>query len=276
MKKIIGIVVIMLLMGYFFIIKRTTVNEGMEAVIVKKPWFIGKGGVQTKPIHTGTIWSVASTEIKLISLKAFTIKESFKEILTKDNIPIDFNVNLSFKYQKGKGSLLVSNFGESEEWYTNLLSPPLQRTVEVAVRKKTLLDMTDDVNAVKEIKESIVFGVDDFFKKQSIPVELVDISIGKITPPQEIIEASIKTEVEKENIKRQKEQIRTQELRKKAEHATANADRAYMIRMGMTPREYLEMKRIELETKQLSNQRVAINSAKDSNGSIQIHINLGK
>ncbi len=276
MKKIITIMVVMLLMGYFFIIKRTTVNEGMEAVIIKKPWFLGKGGIETKTIHTGTIWSVASTEIKLISLKPFSIEESFSELLTKDNIPIDFKISLSFKYQKGKGSLLVSNFGESEEWYKNLLSPPLQKTVEIAVKQRTLLDMTDDVNAVKELNEYIVFGVDDFLKKQSIPVELIDINIGKITPPKEIIEASIKTEVEKQNIKRQKEQIRVQELRKKAEHATANADRAYMIRMGMTPREYLDMKRIELKSKELSNQRVAINSAKESNGSIQIHITMGQ
>ena len=268
MKKII-LLIIMMLLGYFFLIKRTSVDVGMEAVVIKKPWFWGEAGIEKNIIKTGTIWSVASTEVKLISLKAFNIDDSFTELFTSEGIPMELNISLVFKNKKEGAILLVEKFGDSEEWYKDMLSKPLQNSLEIAVKKRTFEEITKNSDTLKEIKQDIVFGVKDFLQKQAIPVELLDITFGKIVPPKLIVQMVIDGEV-------QKEKLKAQLLRKKVQEANAQADRAYMLKMNMSPREYLKMKQIELEHKKLSLQRLAIENAKDSNGSILIEIKMEK
>lgn len=269
MKKIITILIIIMALGYFFLIQRISIDEGMEAVVIKKPWFFGKSGIEKNSIRIGTVWAVASTEVKLVSLKVFTLEKSFTELFTEDNIPIELTITLSFKNHKGESVLLIEQFGESEEWYKNLLFNPLQNSLEIAIKKRTFEEITKNSDTLKKIKQDIIFGVTDFLKKQAIPVELLDINFGKIVPPKEIVNMAIDIEVEKENLK-------VQELRKKVIEVNAEADRAYMLKTNMSPREYLKMKQIELENQKLLIQRLAIENAKDSNGSIKIEINMEK
>ncbi|NEW59716.1 hypothetical protein GSY74_00325 [Sulfurovum sp. bin170] len=268
MKKIIAIGAAITI-GYFVIVKRVTVDSGMEAVIVKKPWFFGEKGVDQKIISTGTIWGVTSSEIKLISLRPFDIEDSFKTLFTKDNIPIDFNMTLVFRYQKGKSAVLIENFGVDKKWYKNLLSKPIHNSIEISIKEKIFNDIYYHRNITEELKKDIIFGVKDLLKERAIPVNLIDITISKITPPKELTQVAIEREVEKEKIEFHK-------LRKKAEEVSAEADKAYMTKMNMTPREYIKMKQIELDTKKLSNQRYAIDHAKESNGSIKVLIDMGK
>ncbi len=254
--------------AYFVIIQRVTVDAGEEAVIIKKPWFGGEKGVEPKTISTGTIWSVASSEIVIISLKPFNIEDSFSHLLTNDNIPVDFNITSVFQYKKGEGANLVENFGAEKEWYKHILSKPIHNTIEIAIKQESFNNLYDK-NIIEEIKKDIIFGVRELIKQRAIPVKLIDMSINKISPPKEFIASAIQREVEREKIAFHK-------LRKEAEESSAEADRVYMIKMNMSPKEYLRMRQIELDTKKLSNQRYAIDHAKDSNGSIKILIDMGK
>lgn len=263
------ILIIIMAVGYFFLIQRVSINTGEEAVIIKKPWFWGEKGAERKVIAEGTIWSVASTKIKLISLKAFNIDDSFNELFTSDNIPMDLNLTLTFKNQKKSGVVLVEKFGESEEWYKNLLFNPLQNSLETEIKNQTFEEITQNSERLKEIKSNILFGINDFLQKQAIPVELLDITFGKIVPPKAIVQMAIDGEV-------QKEKLNVQLLRKKVEEENAQADRAYMLKMNISPREYLKIKQIELEHQKLSLQRFAIENAKESNGSIIIEIKMEK
>ncbi|MCH9741167.1 MAG: SPFH domain-containing protein [Epsilonproteobacteria bacterium] len=276
MKKMTGMIILILLVGYFVIIKRTTVTEGTEAVIIDKPWFFGKSGVQKTPIAKGTIWSTRSTEVKLVSVRFFEIAEPMEAVLTLDNNPIKLTIYLTFKNIKGKTPLLVEKFGNNNEWYEHLLRRPLQNTVRVFIKKHTLESILNDELKTAELKDAIHFGVEEFLKTHKIPTQLIDINIPEITPPNELIEASIQTEVEKQNAKTEQIKIETEKLRQIVQEEKAKADRAYMKKMNLSPRQYLELMKIELESKRLANQRHALDSAKDSNGSIQVQINMGK
>ncbi|MCK4442587.1 MAG: SPFH domain-containing protein [Sulfurovaceae bacterium] len=268
MKKIITIGVVIAI-GYFIIVKRVTVDAGEEAVVIKKPWFFGEKGVQKQVISTGTIWGVRSSEIKIISLKPFNIEELFHNVFTKDNIPIDFNVTITFKNQKGKGAILVEKFRNNKQWYKNLLSKPIHNTTEISIKKNTFDDIYYKSNRLEELRKAIIYGVRYLLKDKAIPVNLINVTINKITPPKELIKTAIDKKVEKEKIEFHK-------LRRKAQELSAKADKAYMKEMNMTPSEYIKMREIELNTKKLSNQRYAIEKAKDSNGSIKIVIDMGK
>ena len=268
MKKFLTLIAIVAI-AYFAIIKRVTVDAGEEAVIIKKPWFFGKRGVEEKTISTGTIWSVSSSEIKIIPLKVFSVEDSFDNLLTKDNIPVDFNMTFSFKYKRGEGATLVKEFGVNKEWYKSILLKPIHNSTEIAIKKELFDNLYHDENITRELTKDIIFGVKELIRKRAIPIKLIDVTISKISPPKELIESAIRRETEKDRVAFHK-------LRKEAEEAAALADKAYMIKMNMNPREYLKMKQIELDTKKLSNQRYAIDHAKDSNGSIKVQVDMGK
>jgi len=269
MKKIILGFIIILLSIYIIIIKKTVVEPDMEAIVIKKPWFYGEKGVEPNPIYTSTIWHVKSTDVKLFSLKPFTIKEPFKNILTKENIAINFDIALTFIYIRGQTKLLVEKYGTNQEWYKNILLAPMSNSLALYIKKINFDHVFNNKDELKSLKEEILFGIDKFLKEHNIPIEIVDINILKITPPKEILDNALKE-------KSIKQKIKIEKLQQKAKELSANADRAYMLKMGMNTRQYLELRKIELENIKLANEKYAIESAKEGNGSIQVHINVGR
>ena len=134
--------------------------------------------------------------------------------------------------------------------------------------------MLENIEIKKELESSISFGIKDLLLAVNIPVELLNVQVNKISPPQTIIDAAIKTKILKEESQREEEKAHLEELRSYTEKARAKADKTYISTMGMSIRAYLDMKRIALRDKELNNQRVAIEQARESNGSIQIYMNL--
>ena len=276
MKKSIIITLLILLVAYFVIVQRITVNAGMEAVVIKKPWFLQKAGIEKAAISTGTIWAVSSSTIKLFSLKPFEISESFSGFLTEENIPIDFTVNMSFQYQKGNTPLLVEKFGDNNEWYSTLLLSMLKVSLEAAVKSHPLQELQANSSTVQTIEESTEEHIKNFLTIQKIPVTLIQLHINTITPPKKLIDAAIETVKVKEKIKTKEEQIKVEALRRELEESRANADKAYMLKMKMSVGQYIQMKQLELEEKKLLNQRYIIEQAKDSNGTIELTMDMGK
>ena len=95
----------------------STVNAGEEGVLIKRPYIFGYGGVVAEPITTGLTWTVWSTQVKRVNLKPFQITESFTDLITQDNNPVDFKIHLTFKHIAGKTPILVEKFGNN--WYEN-------------------------------------------------------------------------------------------------------------------------------------------------------------
>lgn len=227
-----------------------------------------------KPIRTGSLWHVSSTEVRIVSLKPFNLEANISQVLTSDNIPISFNIYFTFKHMAGKTPTLIKQFGSNNEWYDSIVKEPLVNTIENYSKKKTFLEMLENIEIKKEFESSISFGIKDLLSRINIPVELLDIKVNKIYPPQTIIDAAIKTKMLKEESQVEEEKAHLEDLRSNTEKARAKADKSYMSIMGMSIREYLDMKRISLRDKELNNQRVAIEQARESNGSIRIHIDL--
>jgi len=275
MKKTITITLVVLLILYISIIQRVTVDAGMEAVIIKKPWFLKESGIEKKAISTGTIWAVRSTTIKLFSLKAFNISESFSELLSSDNIPMAFTVNMSFQNQKEKTPLLLEKFGDNNKWYKTLLLPILNVSLESSIKSTPFQELQANNQIIQTIEDTTTLHIKNFLKKEKIPVDLLQLHINKLTPPQILIDAAIQTQKEKEKLKTKEERIKGEELRKKLEETTAKADKAYMLKMNMSIQQYLQLKRLELEGKKLLNQRYIMEQAKDCNGTIVLKIDMG-
>jgi len=268
MKKIIMVFIGILLLAYFFIVQRVSVNAGEEATLTKKPWFYGEKGINLTPLSEQTIWSVQSTDIDITSVQPFVLNEHFLQLLTADDIPIDINIHFTFQHIKGKTPELIQNFGKDQAWYTNNLKEPLKNTIEKFIKKQSYQKITEDENTSIQLQEFITFGVNDFLNSRKIPTKLLDVRVGAINIPRSILEIALNKEEDRQK-------LQTQLIRKDIEEASAEADKTYMDKMNITVKEYIKLKQLELKNKELENQRYAIECAKENNRSIQINMGMG-
>jgi regulator of protease activity HflC (stomatin/prohibitin superfamily) len=234
----------------------SSVDAGEEAVLVKKPWFFGHGGVDPEPEKTGLVWTAFSTEVIRINVKPFNITEPFDDLITYDNNPVDFDIHLTFKHIEGKTPILVEKFGN--DWYQNKVREPLKNSVREFTKNNTMFQMTTDPNVITKLENVVTTEVQKFLKDEGIPTELAKVTVGKVSPPQAVIDSTIQTAVQKQNVKTQEERVKAEQSRELAEKAAANADRAYMQAINMNAEQYLKMK-------ELDNQKLAIEKGSNVN-----------
>lgn len=236
------------------------IDAGEEGVIVKKPWFFGHGGVDAEPIKTGLSWTAWSTEVIRVNIKPFNITEPFDDLITYDNNPVDFDIHLTFKHIEGKTPILVENFGigiidenrySTGGWYGSKVKEPLRNAVREFTKGNTMFQMTTDPTIVTKLENIVSTEIKRFLETEGIPTELVNATVGKVTPPKAVIDSTIQTAVQKQNVKTQEERVKAEQSRELAEKAAANADKAYMKAIDMNADQYLKMK-------ELDNQKLAI------------------
>jgi len=269
-KKLFQVVGSLLLIFIFTgCVSSNSVDQGEEAVLIYQPWFIGHGGVDLIPIQTGQIWTVFSTKIITVNVKPYLIDERFDDLITHDNNPVDFKFHFIFQNVAGKTPILVEQFGVGEsgrDWYINNLREAVRNMARDFTKSKKVFEMTTDKATVDEMQTRIAKEVNSLLKNKKIPVKLIRVTVGKVFPPQKVVDATIATAVQKQNVKTQQERVKAEQARKQAEVASAAADKAYAEEFGMTPSQFLRLRALE-------NERAAIDGA--SAGNINLNMIMG-
>lgn len=250
-------------------ISPSSIDQGEEAVLVYQPWIFGHGGVDPKPVSTGLVWTFFTTKVISVNLKPYLVDEKFNDLITNDNNPVDFKFHFIFKNIAGKTPILVENFGVGEsgrDWYINNLREAVRNMARDFTKSKKVFEMTTDKTTVDEMQERVAKEVQNLLRTKKIPVELIRVTVGKVYPPQKVVDATIATAVQKQNVKTQQERVKAEMARKQAETASASADKAYAQEFGMSPEQFLKLRALE-------NQRVAIDGAKE--GNINLNIIMG-
>lgn len=238
----------------------SSIDAGEEGVIIKQPWFLGKGGIEKETVKTGLVWTAWSTKVERVNLKPFNITEPFDDLITIDNNPVDFEIHLAFQYIEGETPILVEKFGlpiidtnrySTGGWYGSRVKEPLKNTIREYTKSKTMFDMTTNPNSVVELEKIIISEVTKYLNEEKIPVILLTANVGKVNPPVDIIKSTIQTGIQKQNVKTQEERVKAEQAREMAEKASALADKAYMNAMMLNQDQYLRMK-------ELDNQKLAI------------------
>ena len=266
MKKI--IIRSMLALGAMFMMtgcfSPSKVAAGEEGVMIKKPWIFGHGGVEVEPLLTGLTWTVWSTQVKRVSVKPFNQNETFDDLITADNNPVDFKVHLTFKHIKGKTPILVEQFGA--DWYKNKVREPLRASVREFTKSHLMFDMTTNPDTTRQLEIRVQEDIRKFMKIEGMPTELVLATVGKVSPPARVLAETINTGVQKQKVKSNRNRVLAESEREAAERASAKADKAYMDEMEMSPDQYLSMKKLE-------NDRAAIDGA--SEGKFKMNLIMG-
>jgi hypothetical protein len=142
---------------------------------------------------------------------------------------------------------LIKNFGP--HWYANNLEEQFKTMVRQAVRKRGMNETAISTSALDAIDAEIRDSLVAFIKEKGLPVRLVTMTVGRANPPDAIKNQRIETAAQEQRVQTEKQIKLAEDQRKAAEESRAAADNAYRQALGLSPQQYVELKRIEMEMK---------------------------
>ncbi len=224
---------------------RVMPDPGQESVLVYKPYFFGHGGVDDVPISTGSTWCVFTTDHKEFPITPITITEDFANMIPSDNTPVSFSVYLKCQIQSGKTPELYKNF--SADWYEHSLQASFRTMVRDKASAFKMFDLASKREISEQLEKDIFKDILAYAKKLNLPVDLLQVSIGAITPPEQVLTETKNTAAQNQSILTQSARANAELARKQAEINKAIADQAYKNQMGMSVAEYLKLRELEIE-----------------------------
>jgi regulator of protease activity HflC (stomatin/prohibitin superfamily) len=224
---------------------RVTPNGGEESVLIKKPFIWGSGGVDAEPASVGTTWCWMTTDHIEFNITPQTITEEFDNMIPSDNTPVSFSAYLKLQIKEGETPKLYKKF--KENWYVN----NLQATFRTLVREKACAYKMFDLASKREISAKLEVEILEQMKKYAkdidLPVDIMQVSIGAITPPNEVLTETKNTAAQNQSILTQNARKNAEDSRKAAEVSKAIADKAYQNEMNMSIDQYLHLRQLEIE-----------------------------
>lgn len=231
------------LAGLFFTGCGKDVEAGHEGVMVKKPFF-GEGGVDETPLEPGFHSLAPTTDLIQVKMLPVQTKEVFDDLITRDNNPVDFDVYITYQIQKGKSPIIIKNFGEN--WYSINLSSQIRNIVRNNAKTYTMFELTTNPVVSEKIERELETSITKYVSKKNIPVNIINIAIGKVNPPREVIDETAKTAAQVQRVKTETERVKAEQARILAEKAKGEADLSYIKNSGITVDQYIRMREIEL------------------------------
>lgn len=220
-----------------------------EAVVMKKPWFFGHGGVQDNPVSAGRSWTAPTTYGIIFKITPITFTELFDDLISDDNTPVDFNAYLKLQIRKNETPSLYKGFGE--RWYENSLAPTFRATVRDKASQYKMFDLAGNRVVLKEIEDYVFKSITDYCSKINLPVLILQVTIGAVTPPPEVLEETRRTAAQNQSILTQEARAKSENSRKQAEINKAIADKAYQTQMNMSVQDYLHLRALEIEKEKI-------------------------
>lgn len=245
MKKLVKSILIIIMLVGITSCYRVKPDAGKESVLIYKPFISSNDGVDSVAVSAGSTWCVWTTDYKEFTITPITITEDFVNMIPADNTPVSFSVYLKVQIRKGKTPKLYENFGE--DWYKN----NLQATFRTMVRDKAcpfkMFDLASKREISAKLEQDIFKDLSLYAEKIKLPVDIMQVSIGAITPPEQVLTETKLTAAQNQSILTQDARAKSEIARKQAEINKAIADNAYKIQMNMTIAEYLSLRHLEIE-----------------------------
>lgn len=226
------------------------IDSGKEGVMVMKPFFFGNGGISAYPLKTGRHTIAMSTQVTIYNIKPVKFTEDFDDVITNDNNPVDFTSFIILKIQEGRAPLLHEKFGQ--KWYYNNIQEQFRAKLRGYCSKYKMFSLTTDRAILDSLEITIKSEMESYISNLNIPVDVVEITIGKVSPPKEVLVETTKTAAEKQAIKTQEARKDKELSRRDADRAKALADMEYKNTFtGMSVDQYLKLRSLEIEKEKI-------------------------
>lgn len=224
-------------------------DAGVEAVLTRKPWFFGAGGVDPTPIKTGMKYIALSTNATLVDMRPRQQLFAFDDLFTADGVPLDFHA--SVQYQVIDSVSLVRDFGADDGpdgmgFFRRVLSQPFGQIVRDAVKKRGLNEMAINVIAADEVDAEVTKRFSELVQGLKVPIRLVSVTLGRANPPDAIKHQRIATAEQEQRINTERQRKLAEDQRKDAEQSRAVADNAYREAMRLSPDQFLQLEQIKM------------------------------
>lgn len=222
-----------------------------EGVILRKPFFFGHGGVDPHAVNSGRAWFAPTTDGIVFKITPVTYTEEFSDMISKDNTPVTFHAYLKLQIKKGETPALYKNFGE--KWYDNSVGPTFRAVVRDKACQYKMFELAGSREILKQIEDYTSETMKIYFEKMTLPlpVTVLQVTIGAVTPPPEVLEETRRTAAQNQSKLTQDARATSETARKQAEINKAFADNAYRNTMGMTMEEYLHLRALEIEKEKI-------------------------
>lgn len=220
------------------------VGADEEAVLVMQPWFFGQGGVHPKPVNTGLEWCAATTYEVIFKVTPIRYDETFNDIFSNDNTPLDFNTYIVIEIEKGKTPILLQNYGEN--WYKNNIQVPYRNKTREFVSTYSPFDLISnrdvlseiDVKVLEYMKQHII----ELSKVKELPIKVISVTTGAAKPNEDQLAEMNQTAAAIQKTKTQERLKEMETVREEAEKQRAKADKAYMREMNLTADQYIQLR----------------------------------
>lgn len=235
-------------------------DAGEQAVLVRKPWFFGSGGVDMTPVSTGSKVVASSTDVVKVSVTPTAFDVPFENLMPSNGIPLDFHTTV--RLQVTDAPTLVRDWNgaarndkgeESYYWFYGSIQPVYANMVRQEVKNYDMSALAFNGAAIDAIDAKVSAQLAEFIRKNKMPVRLLSVTIGRATPPKEILDQRTETAAQQQRGLTMVAQQKAEEARKGAELARAQADNAYRAEMQLSPEQYVQLKAIEMQKSACTN-----------------------
>lgn len=269
LKVVISVVAFLTLIFAIFSWKSHEIPPGAVGVYIDKPYIFGHGGVREEVIMSGRIFTWQSTAVQLVSVAPWTIKVKADDFMSSNKVPLDFDIAITIQIDRPQSaSRLISDYnGGPLDAFERVAMQGINRQTMTAVnpsgefmsflrdgvRKKHMDEfiIAKDVkgehsDAISDLEKEISIHINEFLKKENVPVVVKHVAMGRANPPDPVKAAMERTAEQVQLQTTEVERTLAQKARKAAEEASAEADNAQQRKLRFNNAEYL--RKLELET----------------------------
>lgn len=251
MKRVFGIMFMLLTLSVTFTAcSLPSVEGGEEMVVTQKPWIFGSSGVIDESYPSGRYWLALTTSYDIYDVKPVKYEETFTDVITYDNNPVDFSAYLVLEINKGEAHILHEQFGK--KWYKNNIEDQFRKGVRNKCSQFTMFVLSTNRSIVDSLEQVLFNEMREYVQEINLPVNVKEVIIGKVTPPADVLRETTKTAAQTQAIKTQEARRLSENSRKEADISKAEADMAYMNAFrGMTINQYLTLRSLEIEKEKI-------------------------
>ena len=218
-------------------------DAGEEAVLVKKPMFFGHGGVADEPVSTGRSYAAWTTDAVYVDMKPIQAHVEFDDLMSREGVPLDFDAVI--RMQVTDSVKLIRDFGT--KWYSSNVESEFRNRVRQAVRKHGMNETAISTTAIEAIDKEVTAGMERYFAQAGIPVRLLQVTVGKASPPDAVRTQREASAAEEQRLNTEQMTQKAEVARKQAQMAKADADNAYRTQMNLSPEQFVELERIKMQ-----------------------------
>lgn len=215
-----------------------------EAVLIKKPWFFGSGGVDMEPVNTGLSWCFWSTTSETFKITPVRYEETLDDIISNENTPLDFKTQIILRIKKGESPVLLKNYGVN--WYANNIKEVYNNLTRHYVSQYSPFDLTSNREVVAHIDSSVkadmIRYIDRLSVEKEFPIVVENVITGRAIPNAAQLEEMNRTAAQIQAKQTQERRYETEVAREQAERQRAVSDKAYQKEMGLTAEQFISLK----------------------------------